>query len=126
MREQYFPQPWRRKNRKPKPMKTTKAFRVMPDMKNHDERTTPCTNLIFSLSIALLLTARHASATVTVEKLPEPGLQPQTVTAPDGTVHLVYLAGDPKAADIQYRWRRANESQWSAPLRVNSLPGSAI
>jgi hypothetical protein len=95
-------------------------------MKNQHERTTPGTKTMFSLFIVLLLTATQAKAEVTVEKLPEPGLQPQTVTAPDGTVHLIYLVGDPKAADIQYRWRRANEDQWSAPLRVNSQPGSAI
>lgn len=95
-------------------------------MQNQHERTPLGTRLLFSLSIALLLTATPARAAVTVEKLPEPGLQPQTVTAPDGTVHLIYLVGDPKAADVRYRRRHAEESQWSAPVRVNSQPGSAI
>src|SRR5712691_2799821 len=107
-------------------MKFTKTLQVSHGMQTHYERTAPGTSPMFSLAVALLLAAPRASAAVTVEKLPEAGLQPQTVTAPDGTVHLVYLVGDPKAAEIHYRWRRADESKWSAPLRVNSQPGSAI
>ena len=75
---------------------------------------------LFALSVA------RAGATVSVEKLPEPGLQPQAIAAPDGTVHLIYLTGDPKSADIVYRNQRSGETKWSDPLRVNSQPGSAI
>lgn len=66
-----------------------------------------------------------SSATVRLERLPEGALQPQTVATPDGVVHLIYLTGSPKAADIVYRHRTAT-SPWSAPLQVNSQPGSAI
>src|ERR1044071_1035532 len=107
-------------------MKFSTTLKTGTNMQNQHERTTPGTKTLFSLFIVLLLTATQAKAAVTIEKLPEPGLQPQTVAASDGTVHLIYLVGDPKAADIQYRWRRANEREWSAPLRVNSTPGSAI
>ena len=73
----------------------------------------------------LALTVAQAMAAVSVEQLPEPGLQPQAVVAPDGTVHLVYLTGEPKSADILYR-RRVGETHWSEPRRVNSQQGSAV
>jgi hypothetical protein len=65
-----------------------------------------------------------AAVSVHLERLPDAGLQPQVVQFGD-TVHLVYLTGDPKAADIQYR-RRDGADAWSSPLPVNSQPGSAI
>ncbi len=92
-------------------MKFTKTLQVRPYMQSQYESTALGTSLLFSLSIALLLTATRASAAVSVENLPEPGLQPQTVTASDGTVHLVYLVGDPKAADIHYRRRTIRGAQ---------------
>jgi hypothetical protein len=83
---------------------------------------------MLSALTALMLAApifSQASAAVSVEKLPESGIQPQAIAAPDGTVHLIYLTGEPGASDILYR-RRTGESQWSEPIRVNSQPGSAV
>lgn len=70
------------------------------------------------------LAAASLDAAVSVERVPDAGLQPQAVTAGD-TIHLIYLSGEPKAADVVYR-TRAGTGEWSAPLRVNSQPGSAI
>jgi len=80
-----------------------------------------------SLSFAALVavSVARATAAVSVERLPGPGLQPQAVARPDGTVHLIYLAGEPNSSDILYR-SRVGKGQWSDPLRVNSQPGSAI
>ena len=79
-----------------------------------------------SLGLAawLGLAAAPLGAAVSVERLPDSGVQPQAV-AVDGTTHLVYLTGDPKAADIVYR-TRVGQADWSAPVRVNSQAGSAI
>ena len=66
-----------------------------------------------------------AGAAVSIERLPESGLQPQAIAAPDGTVHLIYLAGEAKTFDILYR-RRATDGAWSDPLKVNSQAGSAV
>lgn len=74
----------------------------------------------------LLLSGVGVQAEVRVEALPEPGLQPQVVVSTGGIVHLVYLKGDAKACDIRYTTRRADEGGWSAPVTVNSEPGSAI
>lgn len=81
----------------------------------------------FPLAIlaVLGLAIAQAGAVVSIERLPESGLQPQAIAAPDGTVHLIYLAGDAKASDILYR-RRATDGGWSDPLKVNSQPGSAV
>ena len=66
-----------------------------------------------------------AGAAVSIERLPESGLQPQAIAAPDGTVHLIYLAGEAKTFDILSR-RRATDGAWSDPLKVNSQAGSAV
>ncbi|MGH6961559.1 MAG: sialidase family protein [Dongiaceae bacterium] len=57
---------------------------------------------------------------------PEGGLQPQALVDGQGTLHLVFLKGDPKACDVNYTRRAAGRTNFSAPLRVNSEPGSAI
>ncbi|HRI15366.1 MAG TPA: sialidase family protein [Verrucomicrobiota bacterium] len=63
---------------------------------------------------------------VRLERVPEQGLQPAAVTDARGRVHLIYLAGDPKSADIHYTTRSQPTLPWSKPIVVNSQPGSAI
>lgn len=75
----------------------------------------------------LALCARHALAAEPVSRLrtPHGGLQPQAVTDAQGTVHLVYLKGDPAECDVFYVRQEAGKD-FTAPLRVNSQPGTAI
>jgi hypothetical protein len=75
---------------------------------------------------ALLLLPLTLCAQVQVESLPEDGVQPQVVVSRAGTVHLVYLKGDPKACDIRYTTRHVSGGEWSTPVTVNSEPQSAI
>jgi hypothetical protein len=63
---------------------------------------------------------------VNLVRTPNNGLQPQAVMDERGTLHLIYLAGDPSASDVFYVRRDAGRTGFSAPLRVNSRPGSAI
>jgi hypothetical protein len=77
------------------------------------------------ISVALLPTTR-LGADVRLARVPENGLQPDARTDSSGRVHLIYLAGDPKAADIHYVTRPNADAPWSKPLRVNSQPGTAI
>ncbi|HZQ55989.1 MAG TPA: sialidase family protein [Bryobacteraceae bacterium] len=63
---------------------------------------------------------------VTVIQTPENGVQPQAAVDARGTIHLIYLYGDPAAADIGYTFKRRGERDFSKPVRVNSQPGSAI
>jgi len=67
---------------------------------------------------------------VNLVRTPNNGIQPQAVVDERGTLHLVYLAGDPSASDVFYVRRDAGKASgntgFSAPLRVNRQPGSAI
>jgi hypothetical protein len=66
----------------------------------------------------------HAAG-VSLIHTPDGGIQPQVAVDDKGTVHLIYLKGDPKAENIFYVRKEAGEEKFSAPLRVNSQPGSA-
>jgi hypothetical protein len=66
------------------------------------------------------------AAEVRVQRVPESGLQPDAVTDSQGRVHLIYLAGDPKASEIHYVRRSSPSAPWSEPVRVNSQSGSAV
>jgi hypothetical protein len=59
-------------------------------------------------------------------RTPGEGLQPQTVVDSSGTVHLVYLKGDPKGCDVIYARREPGRTGFSQGIRVNSETGSAI
>jgi len=59
-------------------------------------------------------------------RVPEGGLQPQALIDSLGTLHLVYLSGDPKHCDVLYARRPVGQANFSKPIRVNSIPGSAI
>jgi hypothetical protein len=63
---------------------------------------------------------------VALLKVPEGGLQPQAAVDSKGTIHVIYLYGDPAAADIGYVRKGPDDRQFSDPIRVNDQPGSAI
>jgi len=65
-----------------------------------------------------------AAARVTLERVPNRGIQPQIVTDAASTPHLLYFAGDGKAGDLFYT--RRDKGAWTKPLRVNNSEGSAI
>lgn len=83
--------------------------------------------LIGALVASALFSFSTASAAeVRLQRVPGGGLQPQALMDARGTLHLVYLKGDPKACDVFYARREPGKSEFTAPLRVNSQPGSAI
>jgi hypothetical protein len=53
-------------------------------------------------------------------------MQPRLAQDRQGTVHLVYLTGDPARSDVWYTTLNPDEKRFSIPLRVNSIPGSAV
>lgn len=69
---------------------------------------------------------KTATEKVNLIRTPNNGLQPQAVMDSRGTLHLIYLSGEPSASDVFYVRREAGRTDFSAPLRVNSQPGSAI
>jgi hypothetical protein len=59
-------------------------------------------------------------------RAPDGGLQPQAIEDAKGALHLIYLKGEPGACDVFYVVRAAGQTNFSAPLRVNRRPGSAV
>lgn len=68
--------------------------------------------------------AQAAAPRVEIVRAPEGGYQCQAAVDGRGTVHLVYVKGDPKACDLFYCRREG--AAWSTPVRVNSRPGSGV
>ncbi|HEV3121444.1 MAG TPA: sialidase family protein, partial [Isosphaeraceae bacterium] len=75
---------------------------------------------------ANLRAADESPARVVVLKAPEGGLQPQAAVDASGTIQLVYLKGEPGSCDVYCSTWAPGASGFSAPLRVNSQPGSAV
>lgn len=80
------------------------------------------------IALVLLNAALFAQASkrVTLSRVPGNGVQPQALLDARGTLHLIYLAGEPGASNVFYVKRAAGQMDFTAPLRVNSQPGSAI
>jgi len=62
---------------------------------------------------------------VELRRVPDGGIQPQVAVDEHGTVHLVYFKGDPSNGDLFYATSN-DGAAFSSPIRVNSVPGSAI
>ena len=67
----------------------------------------------------------QAGPRVEAMRTPNGGIQPQTVLK-DGTLHLVYYAGESDKGDLFYVRSTDYGKSFSPALRVNSTPGSAI
>lgn len=67
-----------------------------------------------------------STAQVQLIRTPDGGLQPQAAIDGSGALHLVYFKGDPLRGDLFYVRREAEGADFSAPIRVNSQPGSAV
>lgn len=63
---------------------------------------------------------------IEILRVPGGGLQPQVATGADGTVHLVYLGGDPAHADVWYCRRAPGDRAFGEPVRVNRAAGAAM
>ena len=63
---------------------------------------------------------------VDVRRIPNNGFQPDLAVGRDGAIHLVYYGGDSMAGDVFYVRSKDGGVTFSAPVRVNSQPGSAI
>ena len=98
------------------------------------DRRQPLRTALLCLSLAGVATpgcvppATVAAAGTAVElvKTPNGGIQPQAVADNRGTLHLIYFHGSAGAGDLFYVRRGKGESSFSAPVRVNSQPKSAI
>lgn len=62
---------------------------------------------------------------VELRRVPDGGIQPQTLIGRDGVVHLIYFKGDAGQGDIFYS-RSKDGITFSKPIRVNSVEGTAV
>ena len=62
---------------------------------------------------------------VTLVRLPSGGIQPRVAVDARGVAHVVYFTGEPANGDLFYA-TVTDAGVFSAPIRVNSEPGSAI
>ncbi|MBI1760349.1 MAG: hypothetical protein HYR56_02840 [Acidobacteria bacterium] len=84
-----------------------------------------CLTLVAAVLLSGALAAQSANR-VTLLHAPGSGVQPQALPDERGTLHLIYLTGEPGASDVLYVKRAVGQTEFSAPLRVNSQPGSAV
>lgn len=70
--------------------------------------------------------AAEREISVRTSRVPQGGIQPQAVQSQDGTVHLLYFQGNPRAGDLFYTQRRPGQTEWAAPLLVNDTNTPAI
>src|SRR5262245_50140001 len=76
--------------------------------------------------IAALSATGSEPGNVTVLRTPDNGIQPQAATDAQGTVHLIYLKGEPRAGDIFYVRRQPGQKEFSKPIQVNTQPHTAM
>jgi hypothetical protein len=67
----------------------------------------------------------NASPDVRLVRVPEGGIQPEVAVDSSGGVHLIFFKGNPGAGDLFYAYSR-NGIDFSSPIRVNSIPDTAI
>ncbi|HMX25460.1 MAG TPA: hypothetical protein PKC13_07500 [Blastocatellia bacterium] len=70
--------------------------------------------------------AQSESGKVKLLRVPNGGLQPQTVMDERGALHLIYFAGEPGGGDVYYVRRDTGKTEFTTPLRVNSEPNTAV
>jgi hypothetical protein len=63
---------------------------------------------------------------ISLVRVPNGGIQPETVMDRSGTLHLLYYSGDPAGGNLYYVKSSDAGRTWSAPLHVNSEAATAI
>lgn len=81
---------------------------------------------VLILLLGCLASLHGATKGVEIRRLPAGAVQPQAVVDGEGVVHLVYLDGEPKQADVYYIRSTDGGKSFSEPERVNSQDGSAV
>lgn len=89
------------------------------------------TFLLLALSATATLVAGATSSTevrakVEVLRVPNGGIQPEIAVDSAGVAHMVYLAGEPGAANVFYVRTADGGKTFTPAVRVNSQEGSAI
>jgi hypothetical protein len=83
---------------------------------------------LIASGLSLLCLPLRATPTVrvTVQRVPNGGIQPEVARDDKGVVHLLYFAGEPGHGDLFYARWADGDATFCTPLRVNSEPGTAV
>lgn len=73
----------------------------------------------------VLMPVRADAGPVHIVRVPDGGIEPAAKVEAGGRVHIIYFKGDPAHGDVYYA-HSGDGAVFSAPLRVNSTPGSAL
>ena len=79
-----------------------------------------------AIAVYSLRASIPATPKIDLLRTPHDGIQPQTVLARNGALHMIYFQGDAAAGDIEYVRRDPTGKDFSQPIRVNSEPRSAV
>lgn len=87
--------------------------------------------LLLSAGVALGVPsgAREADTStpaVRLLALPDGGIQPQAVMDDQDVLHVLYFKGPPAGGDLYYVRRSHGAQAFTSPVRVNSVPGTAL
>ncbi len=86
----------------------------------------PSSRCLTALSFCLLISVHVIATEVTLQRVPNGGIQPQGMVDSKSVLHLIYFKGEPDAGDVFYVQSKDDGVTFSDPLRVNSQPSSAI
>src|SRR4051812_23649602 len=75
---------------------------------------------------ALAAPVRSSNPEVRLVRVPNGGIQPETVVDNHGMLHLLYFSGEAGAGNLFYVRSTDYGKTFSNPVRVNSQDGSAI
>lgn len=70
--------------------------------------------------------ALPSQPSVVLLRTPGGGIEPQAALGRDGVLCMIYFDGNPAAGNIEYVTRKRGHTSFSAPIRVNSQPDSAV
>lgn len=65
-------------------------------------------------------------ASVQLVRVPDGGIQPQVASDHMGVLHLIYFKGEAMGGDLFYVKQAVDDSSFSDPIQVNSIPSSII
>jgi hypothetical protein len=65
-------------------------------------------------------------ARITLMRVPDGAIQPQTIVDHSGVLRMVYLTGDPAAGNVEYTRLAPGSVNFAKPIRVNRQAGSAL
>ena len=82
--------------------------------------------ILFIMQFLLFISTVQAATKITVLKTPNGGVQPQAVVDDKDNLHLIYFSGDAMGGNLFYVSRLAGKEEFSKPIQVNSVQGSAV